>query len=173
MRSRARLIVLSALILLVVAGSVLSWALENNVIETTSAKQVEVSFSEGACEQPGVTIVVDFGDSADLDPILRCANDFAGNGWEVFQATAIDVSGTNQYPVEIFRRQLGILCFHKRIRLASKSGWISGKGCAVWLGGGLALHWSRATRCRIVAKTDSRNCSLRWLSALLPAQQAL
>jgi hypothetical protein len=99
MRSRARLIVLSALILLVVAGSVLSWAFENNFIEATSAKQIEVNYSEGECEQVGVTIVVDFGDSSDRDPIIRCANNFVGTGWEVFQATAIDVSGTNQYPV--------------------------------------------------------------------------
>ena len=99
MRSRARLIVLSALILLVVAGSVLSWALENNVVETTSSKQVEVNYSEGSCQQTGVTIVVDFGASTDRDPILRCATEFAGTGWEVFQATAIDVSGTSQYPV--------------------------------------------------------------------------
>ena len=69
MRSRARLMVLSALILLVVAGSVLSWALEHNVIETKSAKQIEVSHTEGACENPGVTIVIDFGDSAERDPI--------------------------------------------------------------------------------------------------------
>ena len=99
MQSRARLIVLGALILLVVAGSVLSWALENDVIETTSNKEVEVSFSEGTCKQLGVTIVVDFGDSAELDPILRCATDFVGTGWDVFQATAIEVTGTSQYPV--------------------------------------------------------------------------
>ena len=99
MQSRARLIVLSALILLVVAGSVLSWAFENNVIETTSANQVEVSYTEGACEQAGVTIVIEFGDSADRETIVRCAIDFAGTGWEVFEATAIDVKGTNQYPV--------------------------------------------------------------------------
>lgn len=99
MQSRARLTVLGALILLVVVGSVLSWAVENNVIETTATKQVEVSYSEGDCLQPGVTIVVDFGDSTDLDPIIRCANNFAGTGWEVFQAAAIDVSGTSQYPV--------------------------------------------------------------------------
>ena len=73
MRSRARLIVLSALILLVVAGSVLSWALENNVIETTSTNQVEVRYSEGACEQPGVTIIIDFGVYAERDPILFVA----------------------------------------------------------------------------------------------------
>ena len=99
MQSRARLIVLSALILLVVAGSVLSWALDNKVIETTPAKQIEVSYREGACEQPGVTIVVEFGDSSEREPIVRCADNFIGNGWEVFQATAIDVIGTNQYPV--------------------------------------------------------------------------
>jgi hypothetical protein len=99
LQSRARLIVLSALILLVVAGSVLSWAFENNFIEETSAKQVEVSYSEGACEQSGVTIVIDFGESLEREPIVRCAIDFAGTGWEVFQATAIDVTGTNQYTV--------------------------------------------------------------------------
>lgn len=99
MQSRARLIVLSALILLVVAGSVLSWALENNIIETTSAKQVAVSYTDGACQQTGITIVVDFGDSLERDPILRCATDFVGSGWEVFQATAIEVEGTSQYPV--------------------------------------------------------------------------
>jgi hypothetical protein len=99
MSSRVRLIVLSALILLVFAGSILSWALENDVIDTTSGDSVEVNYSEGACEESGVTIVVDFGDSEDFEPIIRCANDFVGSGWEVFQATAIDVSGTNQYPV--------------------------------------------------------------------------
>ena len=99
MQSRARLIVLSALILLVVAGSFLSWALEHKVIEIKSAQQIEVSYTEGDCEKPGVTIVVDFGDSANREPIIRCANDFVGSGWEVFQATAIDVTGTSQYPV--------------------------------------------------------------------------
>ena len=99
MQSRARLIVLGALILLVVAGSFLSWALDNKVIETTSEKEVEVSYSEGSCTQPGVTLVVDFGDSADREPMIRCAIDFAGTGWEVFQATDITVSGNSQYPV--------------------------------------------------------------------------
>lgn len=99
MKSRARLIVLSTLILLVVAGSVLSWAFENNFIETTSNNQIESSYSEGVCQQEGVTIVVDFGESVDSEPIIRCAIDFAGTGWEVFQATEITVSGTSQYPV--------------------------------------------------------------------------
>jgi hypothetical protein len=99
MQSRARLIVLSALILLVVAGSVLSWAFENNVIETTSAKQVEVSYSEGACDQAGVTIVIEFAESEKREPIVRCAIDFVGTGWEVFQATGVNVTGTSQYPV--------------------------------------------------------------------------
>lgn len=99
MGSRARLIVLGSLILLVVAGSVLSWALDNNVIESTATKQVEVSYVDGACNQPGVTLVVDFGESADREPIVRCAIDFAGTGWEIFQATGIEVTGTTQYPV--------------------------------------------------------------------------
>ena len=99
MQSRARLIVLSALILLVVAGSALSWAFENNIIESSSNTQVEVSFSEGACNQNGVTLVVDFGAATELEPIIRCANDFEGTGWEIFLATDVAVAGTNQYPV--------------------------------------------------------------------------
>ena len=99
MQSRARLIVLSALILLVVAGRALSWAFENNIIEPSSKNQIEVSYTEGACEQNGVTLVVDFGEPANREPIIRCASDFAGTGWEIFQATAVAVSGTNQYPV--------------------------------------------------------------------------
>ena len=99
MQSRARLIVLSALILLVVAGSALSWAFENNIIEPSSNTQVEVSFSEGACNQNGVTLVVDFGEAADREPIIRRANDFEGTGWEIFLATDVAVAGTNQYPV--------------------------------------------------------------------------
>ena len=99
MQSRARLIVLSALILLVVAGSALSWAFENNIIEPSSKNQIEVSYTEGACEQNGVTLVVDFGELANREPIIRCARDFSGTGWEIFQATAVDVAGTNQYPV--------------------------------------------------------------------------
>ena len=99
MQSRARLSGLSALILLVVAGSALSWAFENNIIEPTSKKQIEVSYSEGACDQDGVTLIVDFGESANREPLIRCAIDFAGTGWAIFEATAVAVSGTDQYPV--------------------------------------------------------------------------
>lgn len=81
-----------------VAGSVLSWAFDNQIIETTSPKQIEVSYSEGSCDKDGVTIVIDFGESLDREPIIRCAIDFAGTGWDVFKAAAIAVSGTDQYP---------------------------------------------------------------------------
>lgn len=99
MQSRARLTILSALILLVVAGSVLSWALENSVVEETTALPIEVNYVEGACEDEGVTVVIDFGEGSELEPIVRCALDFAGTGWDVFKATGIEVAGTNQYPV--------------------------------------------------------------------------
>lgn len=98
MKSRARLIVLGALILLVIAGSALSWAIENNIIEPTSNKQVEISFSEGSCTQDGVTLVIEFGEAAERESITRCALGFSGTGWEVFKATDVEVSGTNQYP---------------------------------------------------------------------------
>ena len=98
MQSRSRLIVLSALILLVVVGSVLTWAFENNVITQSSSQTVEVDFTEGSCKQNGVTIVVDFGESSEREAIIRCADDFQGSGWEVFRATGLIVDGTKQYP---------------------------------------------------------------------------
>jgi len=99
MQSRSRLVVLSALILLVVVGSVLTWAFDNNVITESSSRGVSVDFNEGSCDASGVTIVVDFGDTSDLDPVIRCANDFQGSSWEVFEATGLKVEGTKQYPI--------------------------------------------------------------------------
>jgi hypothetical protein len=50
----------------------------------------------GACspEKPGVTLATDFqGEVA-----IRCARDFKGSGWELFQAVGMKVKGTAKYP---------------------------------------------------------------------------
>jgi hypothetical protein len=99
MQSRSRIIVLVALILLVVFGTVLTWAFENDVISETSSRSTTVDFSEGSCKSNGVTVVVDFGQSVYRAPIIRCANNFQGTSWDVFKATGLEVDGTKQYPI--------------------------------------------------------------------------
>ena len=51
----------------------------------------------GACESNGVTLVVDFGEASGIDPLVKCASEFSGTGWDIFEATQTDVEGTAQY----------------------------------------------------------------------------
>jgi hypothetical protein len=51
----------------------------------------------GACSSNGVTLVVDFGLTSGLDPIVKCASNFSGTGWQLFEATKTEVEGTAQY----------------------------------------------------------------------------
>jgi hypothetical protein len=99
MNSRGRLLTLLALIVLVAIGGALSWGFENQVIETKETSEVAISYSEGACESNGVSIVVDFGAASNSESIVRCANNFSGNSWELFRASNLSVAGTKQYPV--------------------------------------------------------------------------
>jgi hypothetical protein len=99
MSSRGRLLTLLGLILLVAIGWVISWALENEVIQTSSPAEVAMNFEEGSCEGSGVSVVVDFGAASEKETIVRCAKDFFGTGWDIFLATDLIVEGTKQYPV--------------------------------------------------------------------------
>ena len=65
---------------------------------SASNQAIAASYHEGACTKAGVTLVVDFGIASDKEPIIRCATDFAGTGWDLFAATDIKVAGTLQYP---------------------------------------------------------------------------
>jgi hypothetical protein len=55
-----------------------------------------VTWVEGACSQQhqGVTLAIDY-----LGKVTtRCAVNFKGNGWDLFDAAGISVKGTNKYP---------------------------------------------------------------------------
>lgn len=57
------------------------------------------NWHEGSCiDEPGVTLVIDFGTSANKSALVRCAKSFTGTGWDIFAATETSVSGTAQYP---------------------------------------------------------------------------
>jgi hypothetical protein len=99
MNSRGRLLTLLGLILLVAIGWVASWALENQVVQTSLPSPVITNFEDGSCLASGVSVVIDFGAASNKEPIVRCAKDFTGTGWDIFLATDLSVEGTKQYPV--------------------------------------------------------------------------
>lgn len=86
---------LIALIALVAIGGALS------LVNDSKPEPVGKSstYNEGLCLEAGVAIVIDFGSSAGLDSITRCAKNFEGSGWDLFAATNVEVLGTNQYSV--------------------------------------------------------------------------
>ncbi len=94
---------LIGLLLLVAIGGIFS-ALGGS--ETTSApleaspesSGVETNWVEGPCKKAGVTVVVDFGTDSKMLPLVRCAAEFTGTGWDALVATEMQAEGTKQYP---------------------------------------------------------------------------
>lgn len=84
---------LLGLIALVAIGSALS------LLEESPKSITNYTSSAGECVEDGVSLVIDFGTSGSNPVITRCAIDFEGSGWELFEATQTVVQGTSQYPV--------------------------------------------------------------------------
>ena len=74
------------------------------------ATSVDGEATQGACtvDNPGVTLVVDFGLESKLPAIVKCAGGFNSasspvsnemNGWQVFEAAGVPVEGTLDFPV--------------------------------------------------------------------------
>lgn len=91
--------VLFSLIGLVALGSVVS-------LKPDSPKSSEVKVNDGACTTSGVTLVVDFGKTA-LEPLVKCVRQFSGTGWQLFEASSIQVEGTAEYPESFVCRIAG------------------------------------------------------------------
>jgi hypothetical protein len=76
-----------------------------SLVRIVPATQVVEKAKLGACniENPGVTLVIDFGSESKKPPLIKCAANFnlasnavsnELNGWQVFQATGVSVEGT-------------------------------------------------------------------------------
>lgn len=89
---------LIALVVLVALGAVIAYLSDSSTLEKQPSSVI-ADYTNTKCLANGVTVVVDFGTSSSLKPLVRCANGFAGSGWEIFQATDLNVVGTNQYPI--------------------------------------------------------------------------
>jgi hypothetical protein len=88
--------VLIALVALVAIGGLVS-TIPSEQKQSTDASVFK--FHSGQCEsENGVSLVVDFGPSSKRDPLAKCVIDFAGNGWQVFAAAQVEVSGTDEFP---------------------------------------------------------------------------
>lgn len=62
------------------------------------------------CTGSGVTLVIDFGEAIAADKAGSqnyCVKDFAGSGWQLFEAAGVDVGGTAEYPQSFVCRVLG------------------------------------------------------------------
>ena len=87
--------VLVALVALVAIGGLISTIPSDQNAKPTAT---ESKFHEGHCSnEPGVSLVIDFGPSSGREPLVRCAKDFAGSGWQLFAATEVEVSGTDEF----------------------------------------------------------------------------
>lgn len=82
--------VLIALVALVAFG-----ALANALSGAEVATKFSTSHSPGVCATEGVTLITTF----DGTEKATCAHEFAGTGWDLFEATGVKVHGTDQYPV--------------------------------------------------------------------------
>ncbi len=87
--------VLVALVALVAIGGLIS-----TIPSAESSKQSSTSarFHDGQCANEfGVSLIIDFGKSSGREPLVRCAQDFEGNGWQLFSAAGVEVSGTDEF----------------------------------------------------------------------------
>jgi hypothetical protein len=82
--------VLVGLVLLVAAGQLITVAPH----ESTAEKKLAFA---GQCQNEGVSLVVDFGELSEKS-IATCVSNFSGDGWEIFDAASIEISGTVEYP---------------------------------------------------------------------------
>lgn len=68
-------------------------------VTTTSNKSssTDSRVADGPCSENGTTLVIEYG-PLEQGTIVRCVNDFSGNGWELFEAAELSVEGTADYP---------------------------------------------------------------------------
>ena len=64
---------------------------------TNNSSSTESRVVDGPCSEEGTTLVIEFG-SLEEGTIVRCVQDFSGNGWELFEAAELSVEGTADYP---------------------------------------------------------------------------
>lgn len=96
--------ILISLLLLVVVGGLIAYFEPS---ENSESLEVQKNFSIGECDHDGVSLVIDFGTSSPSQPLVRCAKDFSGSGWDLFRATGIEAEGTNAYPIGFVCRLAG------------------------------------------------------------------
>lgn len=61
--------------------------------------EVTATVTQGVCTQEGTSLVVDYGTGETTPLIERCVQNFTGYSWDLFEETAVAVSGTEKYPV--------------------------------------------------------------------------
>ena len=78
-------------------------------VTTTSnnSKSTATNAVDGSCSEDGTTLVIEYGPLEQVT-IVRCVQDFSGNGWELFEAAELSVEGTADYPNSFVCRIQGL-----------------------------------------------------------------
>jgi hypothetical protein len=88
--------VLFALIGLVAIGALVTSGALSSVPEGETSKSISAS---EFCSNSGISLLVDYGEKSGIPTTEACAENFTGNGWELFAAAGQVVEGTTEYPV--------------------------------------------------------------------------
>jgi hypothetical protein len=88
--------VLIALIGLVAIGALVTSGALSTVPEGSIPKSVT---GTEFCANSGISLLVDYGTKSGISVTKACADNFSGNGWELFSAAGQTVEGTTEYPI--------------------------------------------------------------------------
>ena len=84
-----------------------------------------VSVQSGQCENPGISVVVDFGKASTNRTVEKCVSSFTGNSWNLLRSAGFDVRGTEKYP-EAFVCRIDMIPDLKSEKCISTPGSTSG-----------------------------------------------
>jgi hypothetical protein len=94
MKISLRMVLVALVALVAICGLI------STIPSAESSKQSSTSarFHDGQCSnESGVSLIIDFGKSSGREPLVRCSQDFEGNGWQLFAAAGVEVSGTDEF----------------------------------------------------------------------------
>lgn len=84
---------LVSLVLLVAVGF---WSNQNQL---QSFEEKVATVTNGQCQSPGISVVIDFGSGSNQPILQKCVSDYFGNSWNLLEAAGLEITGTEKYPV--------------------------------------------------------------------------
>ena len=90
---------LVGLVGLVAIGFALNQWVQTDSSPEPSTKSSPVKVLDGQCATAGISLVVDFGSTGEMQALEKCVSNYDDTSWNLFEAAGISVTGTTKYPV--------------------------------------------------------------------------